>query len=337
MLNLSAFDARNNRGVDSKSGAGLDFSRPLVVEIGMTFRSAIPLEIDALRKSYGSLEAVAGVDLNMERGEIFGLLGPNGAGKTSVISTIVTLEKPTSGTIRVFGHDVVKEPRLAKMNVGWVPQEVINHGFFTVDEILVYHAGFYGRLLTEERKSYLLRRLSLWEHRYKKVRELSGGMKRRLMIAKALVHEPQLLLLDEPTAGVDIDLRATLWDFVKELQRDGVSILLTTHYLEEAERLCDRVAFIDHGKIRRVGETHKLVHDLTRKQVIVTLKGPQTLRSHPMLVSQEQNRLTLSLPMQTELGNVLNELDLPMQSILDISILEGTLEDAFRSVLREAK
>lgn len=303
----------------------------------MNLNSSQPLEITALRKTYGPVEAVAGVDLTMAPGEIFGLLGPNGAGKTSIISTIVTLEKPTSGTIRVFGHDVVKDSRMAKMNVGWVPQEVINHGFFTTEEILSYHAGFYGRHLTEERRSFLLRRLSLWEHRHKKVRELSGGMKRRLMIAKALVHEPKLLLLDEPTAGVDIDLRATLWEFVKELQREGVSILLTTHYLEEAEMLCDRVAFIDHGKIRRIGETRKLVHDLTRKQVIVTLKDGQTLRKHPMLVSQDQNRLTLSLPMQAELGAVLNELDLPMQSILDISILEGSLEDAFRSVLKEAK
>jgi ABC-2 type transport system ATP-binding protein len=162
-------------------------------------------------------------------------------------------------------------------------------------------------------------------------------MKRRLMIAKALVHEPKLLLLDEPTAGVDIDLRATLWEFVKELQREGVSILLTTHYLEEAEQLCDRVAFIDHGKIKKTGETSRLIHDLTRKRVIVTLKDGNTLKAHPMIVGQEGNRVTLSLPMQAELGQALNELELPMNDILDISILEGTLEDAFRTVLREAK
>lgn len=303
----------------------------------MTFNSSKPLQITELRKSYGALEAVAGVDLSMEPGEIFGLLGPNGAGKTSIISTIVTLESPTSGTISVFGHDVVKNARMAKMNVGWVPQEVINHGFFTTEEILDYHAGFYGRKLTKERRAFLLQRLSLWEHRHKKVRELSGGMKRRLMIAKALVHEPKLLLLDEPTAGVDIDLRATLWEFVKELQRDGVSILLTTHYLEEAEQLCDRVAFIDHGKIRKTGDTRRLVRDLTRKKVVVTFKDAQIERHHPLIVAQEKNQLTLSLPMQSELGQVLNELALPMQSILDISILEGTLEDAFRSVLKEAR
>jgi ABC-2 type transport system ATP-binding protein len=303
----------------------------------MTLNSSKPLQISNLRKSYGSLEAVAGVDLEMAPGEIFGLLGPNGAGKTSIISMIVTLENPTSGSISVFGNDVVAQPRLAKMNVGWVPQEVINHGFFTTEEILDFHAGFYGKKLTPERRAYLLQRLSLWEHRHKKVRELSGGMKRRLMIAKALVHEPKLLLLDEPTAGVDIDLRATLWEFVKELQREGVSILLTTHYLEEAEQLCDRVAFIDQGKIRRTGDTRKLVRDLTRKRVIVTFKDAQIERKHPMIVSQENNQLTLSLPMQAELGQVLNELELPMTSILDISILEGTLEDAFRSVLKEAR
>jgi ABC-2 type transport system ATP-binding protein len=159
------------------------------------------------------------------------------------------------------------------------------------------------------------------------------------MIAKALIHEPKLLLLDEPTAGVDIELRATLWEFVKELKRDGVSILLTTHYLEEAEQLCDRVAFIDHGKIRKIGETHELIRDLTRKRVIVRLKEQPFPNGdgqvHPWVESHDAQRLTLNMPMQAELGQVLNELNLPMQNILDIQILEGTLEDAFRSALKE--
>jgi ABC-2 type transport system ATP-binding protein len=296
-----------------------------------------PLEIHDLYKSYNAVEAVKGVTLSIAPGEIFGLLGPNGAGKTSIISIIVTLEGPTSGTVQVFGQDVVKNARDAKVCVGWVPQEVINHGFFTVEEILQYHAGFYGRKLTEDRKSYLLNRLSLWEHRKKKVRELSGGMKRRLMIAKALVHAPKLLLLDEPTAGVDIELRSQLWEFVKELQKDGVTILLTTHYLEEAEQLCDRVAFIHHGKIRRIGDTRTLVRDLTRRHVVVTLKDSSFVSQHPAIESRTANQITLNLPMQAELGSVLNEINLPMQSILDISILEGTLEDAFRSVLKDAK
>ncbi len=302
----------------------------------MTLASMKPLEIVDLYKSYGAVEAVRGVSFSVAPGEIFGLLGPNGAGKTSVISTIVTLEQPTSGKISVFGYDVVSQSRLAKINIGWVPQEVINHGFFSVEEILTYHAGFYGRKLSADRKAYLLNRLSLWDHRKKKVRELSGGMKRRLMIAKSLVHSPKLLLLDEPTAGVDIELRATLWDFVKELRRDGVSILLTTHYLEEAEHLCDRVAFIDKGKIRKMGETHNLVRDLTRKRVVVKLKNDGSIFTHPFVESQAARELTLNMPMQAELGQILNELDLPMQNILDIHILEGTLEDAFRTVLKEA-
>jgi ABC-2 type transport system ATP-binding protein len=314
--------------------AQLDFGckRPL-----MTINSLKPLEILNLSKSYDSVEAVKDVSLDIAAGEIFGLLGPNGAGKTSIISIIVSLERATSGRVLVFGNDVAKDPRAAKVQVGWVPQEVINHGFFTVEEILTYHAGFYGSYLTEERKKYLLNRLSLWDHRKKRVRELSGGMKRRLMIAKALVHSPRLLLLDEPTAGVDIELRTNLWEFVKELQKDGVTILLTTHYLEEAEELCDRVAFIDRGQIRRVGETSKIVRELTRKKIILKLKDGKVFDKHPFIESQVANTLTLNVPMQAELGQVLTDLNLSLETILDIQILEGTLEDAFRSVLKEKR
>lgn len=330
MLYISVFAAKKYRYLLQKnSRTDLGQTRLWLYKQGMPIEAANPLEITDLFKSYGTVEAVRGVSLSMARGEIFGLLGPNGAGKTTIISILVTLERPTSGKVAVFGHDVLTDSRQAKVNVGWVPQEVINHGFFTVEEILEFHAGFYGRKLTGERAAYLLNRLSLWDHRHKRVRELSGGMKRRLMIAKALVHEPKLLLLDEPTAGVDIELRATLWDFVKELKREGVSILLTTHYLEEAEELCDRVAFIDNGQIRKMGATAALVRDLTRKRVVVTLKNNPSSNHHPWVESRDGLKLTLNMPMEAELGQVLNELALPMQSILDIHILEGTLEDAF--------
>jgi ABC-2 type transport system ATP-binding protein len=192
------------------------------------------LSIDGVHKAYGHIQALRGVSFEVEPGEVFGLLGPNGAGKTSLISIIVTLEKATSGTVKVFGHDVAANSREAKMRTGWVPQEIINHGYFTVEEILNFHAGYFGLWRPKERIEYLLDGLGLQEHRSKRVKQLSGGMKRRLMIAKALIHSPGLLLLDEPTAGVDVDLRTRLWDFVDELRREGMSILLTTHYLEEA-------------------------------------------------------------------------------------------------------
>ena len=176
---------------------------------------------------------------------------------------ITGLERPTSGQVRVFGHDVGLEPRLAKMMVGRVPQEIVSHGFFNVEEVLGFLAGYYGVRDSKERIRFLLDRLALTQHKHKKVNQLSGGMKRRLMIAKALIHEPRLLLLDEPTAGVDVELRNSLWQFVRELQQKQISILLTTHYLEEAERLCDRVAIIHLGKIRAFGPTKQVIQDVT--------------------------------------------------------------------------
>lgn len=218
-----------------------------------------PLSLENFKKSYGKVQAVKGVTFDLRPGEIFGLLGPNGAGKTSIISCITTLEKPTGGTIKVFGRDVVTESRQSKMLVGCVPQEVINHGYFNVEEIMKFHSGYFGFRNNQDRIEELLHELRLAEHRHKKVKQLSGGMKRRLMIAKALVHSPKLLLLDEPTAGVDIELRDSLWQFVGKLKKAGTTILLTTHYLEEAERLCDRVAVINRGELIALEETRTLV------------------------------------------------------------------------------
>lgn len=295
-----------------------------------------PLVVQDLVKSYGPVQAVKGVSFHVEPGEVYGLLGPNGAGKTSIISTIVTLERPTSGHVYVFGADVGQDPRLTKMNTGWVPQEVINHGFFTVEEILKFHSGYYGKPMPKEKRDRLLRRLALWDHRNKKVKQLSGGMKRRLMIAKALVHEPQLLLLDEPTAGVDIELRLSLWEFVRELKNEGVSILLTTHYLEEAEELCDRVSFIDHGLIRREGKTKDIVRELTRKKIILKLRHPIAPKSHGWVDAQSDQEVHLNVPMDRDMRAIFQELELNPGDILDVQIIEGTLEDAFRRVIREA-
>ncbi len=293
-----------------------------------------PLILRHLNKNYESTQAVKDVSLEVHPGEILGLLGPNGAGKTTLISVLVTLEQPTSGEVIVFGHNVVTHPQLAKSYLGFVPQELINHGYFNVLEILKFHAGFFGVTDSSAHIEFLLRRLQLWEHRNKKVKQLSGGMRRRLAIAKAMVHKPKLLLLDEPTAGVDIELRQILWDFVRELKSQGLSILLTTHYLEEAEQLCDRVAIIDHGRILRTGDTKQLVRELTFKTFRLKLKNGLGQIKHPWLVEQTASELVFRVPSERGLGDLLTELSLDMRLIQDIAIEEGTLEDAFRHIVR---
>ncbi|MGE3973199.1 MAG: ABC transporter ATP-binding protein [Bdellovibrionales bacterium] len=293
-----------------------------------------PLELENLKKNYGSLQALKGVNLSMKTGEVLGLLGPNGAGKTTIISILTTLENPLSGTAKVFGVDVAKSLRDAKLLLGYVPQEIVSHGFFTVEEILEFHSGYYGIQNNKEQINYLLDRLSLSEHRHKSVRQLSGGMKRRLLIAKALVHKPKLLLLDEPTAGVDVELRTSLWKFVRELNQQGMSVLLTTHYLEEAEELCDRVAIIHKGEILQVGETKGLVRQLTQRQVDITLNHAPVNLKNVYLTKQVQNELEFRLPYQVTLGELLAQLNLPMESIKDLRIREGNLEEAFIHILQ---
>lgn len=292
-----------------------------------------PLEIKNLCKEYGQLKAVSNVSLTLEPGEVFGLLGPNGAGKTSIISVIVTLEQPTAGSVQVFGHDVVSDSLTSRRLVGVVPQEVINQGFFDIEEILHFQSGYYGISRNDKQISFLLDRLSLTEHRHKKIRQLSGGMKRRLMIAKALVHRPRLLLLDEPTAGVDIELRANIWQFVEELRRGGTTVLLTTHYLEEAEHLCDRVGILCKGQILRIDETKSLVKQLTQRKLVIQLKTPSATLQHANLVSQTDLSIEFRLPANKGLGEVIAESGLEMKNIADIHIEEGRLEDAFRAVL----
>lgn len=294
----------------------------------------IPLEITDLQKVYkGKFHAVKGVSFAVQPGEIFGLLGPNGAGKTTIISTITTLEQPTSGTVKVFGQDVTKNPNFTKCQMGVVHQEIITSGFFDVNEILNFHSGYYGLKKNQERIDFLLHKLSLWEHRHKKVKQLSGGMKRRLMIAKALVHTPKLLLLDEPTAGVDISLRETLWDFVMELRKEGMSILLTTHYLEEAEQLCDRIGIINLGELKALGETKALVRQYTHKTIRIVLTENHAVKS-PYLSESGDREIALVVPHTKLLGEILTELSIPMSLIKDIKIEEGDLEQAFLQVVQ---
>lgn len=291
------------------------------------------LDIQNLKKNYGTLEAVKGVSFDVRAGEIFGLLGPNGAGKTTIISSIVTLEQPTSGTIQVLDCDTQINPRQCKSMTGLVPQEIINHGFFDVEEILTFQSGYYGIRKNKEWIHQLMQKLQLFEHRHKKVKQLSGGMKRRLLIAKALVHKPKLLLLDEPTAGVDVELRKLLWDFVRELKREGMAILLTTHYLEEAERLCDRVAFIHKGQIIKQGKTLELIRELTSRTVRVMLKHPLGDIRHEGLIGQTKEYIEFRLPSQKGVGDLLLELNLDARSILDMQIREGSLEEAFQLIV----
>jgi len=293
-----------------------------------------PLEIHQLKKSYGLFEAVRDVSFEVRPAEIFGLLGPNGAGKTTIISIVTTLEKPTSGTVKVFGEDVTANPGFTKRQLGVVHQEVINSGYFEVEEILEFQSGYYGFRKNTERIHFLLHKLNLFEHRHKKVKQLSGGMKRRLMIAKALVHNPKLLLLDEPTAGVDISLRETLWDFVRELKKEGMSILLTTHYLEEAEMLCDRVGIINHGKVETMGPTKAIIQDFTQREMILTLNREISVPKD-MLLDKTALTYRLLVPSGTHVGKVLTDLQVESSMIVDLEIKEGSLEQAFLRVLKE--
>lgn len=294
------------------------------------------LEICHLSKKYGANEALKGISFEVKSGEIFGLLGPNGAGKTTLISIITTLETPTGGTVKIFGNDVLENSLLTKSNVGVVHQEVITSGFFTVREILKFISGYYGHRNNDQRIDYLLHRLSLYEHRNKLVKQLSGGMKRRLMIAKALCHDPKILLLDEPTAGVDIQLREDLWKFVADLKKEGLTILLTTHYLEEAENLCDRVAIINQGAIECVGPTQEIIHRFSQKRVKLSLSRKLT-DAGVYFVGMDNEEYNFVVPPEMKLGALLSDLGVSSSDLVDVKIDEGSLEEAFVRVLNQRK
>ena len=291
-----------------------------------------PLKITNLVKNYGALCAVKDVSFSLREGEIFGLLGPNGAGKTSIISCLSTLEKPSFGTIEVFGVNVEKDHKKAKRLMGIVPQEIINHGFFTVREILKYYSGFLGVWADKDYLNSLLRQVGLYEHRNKRVRQLSGGMRRRLLLVKALSHKPKLLVLDEPTAGVDLELREALYVLIKDLRSQGVTTLLTTHYLEEAEALCDRIAIINKGQIQKAGETTKLISDVTDREVSFRFLGDRQFH-HPFLLDQKGDLKYFRLPYATSLYDLFKDLDIDLEQVRDLKIKEGSLEAVLRHVL----
>jgi ABC-2 type transport system ATP-binding protein len=241
------------------------------------------LDVQGLTKTYGSgTKALKGINLEIPEGSFFGLLGPNGAGKSTLIHCIMGLAIPTSGTASVFGHDVVSDYRQARASVGLAPQEINLDWFLSVEETLDYHGGYFG-MRKKERKARieeLLEAFSLTDKRKVNGRFLSGGMKRRVVLARALMHRPKLLILDEPTAGVDVELRLDLWKYMKQVNKEGTTILLTTHYIEEAEQLCDNLALINHGKIIKTGtsnELKKYYKEKTLENVYLRLVGRKEL------------------------------------------------------------
>lgn len=235
------------------------------------------LEIEGLEKSYGDgFQALKGIDLKVREGDFFALLGPNGAGKSTTLGIVCSLVNKTRGRVRVFGHDIDTELSSAKRNLGVVPQEFNFNQFEKVFDIVTTQAGYYGIPLKQAKVSAekYLKKLGLWDKRDTPARMLSGGMKRRLMIARALVHEPRLLILDEPTAGVDIELRRSMWQFLEEMNRQGTTIILTTHYLEEAEALCRNIAIIDHGQIIRHTSKRELLQQLSVETFVLDTEQP---------------------------------------------------------------
>jgi ABC-2 type transport system ATP-binding protein len=236
------------------------------------------LAIRNLKKTYDSgLVALRGIDLEVGEGEFFGLLGPNGAGKTTTINVLTSLVRKSSGTVKIFGHDIDVEFAKAKRLIGLVPQEFNFSIFEKVRDIVIQQAGYYGieRKSATARAEHYLRQLDLWEKRNVPARELSGGMKRRLMIARALVHEPKLLILDEPTAGVDVELRRSMWQFLTEIHRAGRTIILTTHYLEEAEQLCERIGIINHGELIADAPKREMLRKLDKETFVLDILEPR--------------------------------------------------------------
>jgi len=294
--------------------------------------SKIALEIKNLYKTYkdGKVKALNGVDLTIYKGEIFGLLGPNGAGKSTLINVLTTLANKTSGEIVINGLDFAKFPSEAKTYLGVVPQEFNFNWFEKVEDIVVQQAGFYGMPAIEakERAEILLKRLGLWDKKDTVSMKLSGGMKRRLMIVRALIHKPEILILDEPSAGVDVDLRREMWEFVRELNQEGVTIILTTHYLEEAENLCDRVGIINKGNILEVGTVKELLSELKKDTLVLDIVGNiKDLPDRYRVI--EEGRLETDLLQGEDLYTITNELHSKGLQVTGIRNKTNRLEEVF--------
>ncbi len=294
------------------------------------------LEISALHKTYpNGFHAVKGIDLVVEQGDFFALLGPNGAGKSTTIGIIASLINKSSGTVKVFGHDLDREPMAVKRSLGLVPQEFNFNQFEPVEEIVLNQAGYYGvdPSVAKPRTEWALRSLGLWEKRRNMARTLSGGMKRRLMIARALVHQPKLLILDEPTAGVDIELRRSMWSFLREVNSEGTTIILTTHYLEEAEQLCRNVAIIDHGRIIEHTSIKALLGKLDKETFILDLKRelgsvPQLKCGYPLQMI-DAHTLEVEVRREQGLNPVFEEFSAQGIEVLSMRNKTNRLEELF--------
>ena len=293
------------------------------------------LSIRQLTKTYGNgFQALKGIDLDVAEGDFFALLGPNGAGKSTTIGIISTLVNKTSGTVNIFGHDLDRNPAQLKRSIGVVPQEFNFNQFEKTFDIVVTQAGYYGipPKIAKERAEQYLTQLGLWDKRDAPSRSLSGGMKRRLMIARALIHEPRLLILDEPTAGVDIELRRSMWTFLTELNEKGITIILTTHYLEEAEQLCRNIGIIDHGTIIENTGMKTLLNKLHVETFLLDLKDP--MKAAPHLVgypSQWVDDHTLEVQVDKTIGITALFAQLALQDIQVLSLRNKTnrLEELF--------
>ncbi len=300
------------------------------------------ITLDSLCKTYaGGKRALDDVTLSVPRGQIYGLLGPNGAGKSTLINILSGMVRKTSGSASIWGFDIDAHPRNAKASIGIVPQEIVFDPFFTPFETLELVAGLYGVTKGKRRSMELLAAMGLEDKANAYSRTLSGGMKRRLLVAKALVHSPPIIVLDEPTAGVDIDLRQQLWDYVRQLNREGVTVVLTTHYLEEAEELCDRIAIINHGKLITDKPTRELVAMARDKAVVLTLAEDVTgVPDHGSFERVEQTgprEITISYNKdRANAGDVLAAATAAGLKIVDVSTREPDLEDVFLNLTRAA-
>ena len=286
-----------------------------------------------VKKNFGKLEALKGIDLTIDEGEFFALLGPNGAGKSTLINILAGLMKPTSGSIKVMGHDVIVDYQNARRSLGIVPQELVFDPFFNVREMLRFQAGYFGKgRENDDWIDEVIEGLDLQDKANTNMRMLSGGMKRRALIAQALVHKPPVIILDEPTAGVDVELRKKLWQFIKKLNQKGHTIVLTTHYLEEAETLCSRVAMMDQGKVVALDKTRNLLKRFSAKNLNLRLdlqhkKIPASIQR--LIQMTDQNFVTFLLKDITEVEFIISELKKSKIAILDMELKNSDLENVF--------
>ncbi|PTQ77429.1 ABC-2 type transport system ATP-binding protein [Nitrosomonas oligotropha] len=296
------------------------------------------IEVRQVYKHFGALHALYYVDLEINTGEFFALLGPNGAGKTTLINIIAGLTLASSGSVRVMGHDVIAEYREARRMLGVVPQELVFDPFFTVRETLVFQSGYFGLKKNNRWIDEIIHHLDLSDKADTNMRSLSGGMKRRVLVAQALVHKPPVIILDEPTAGVDVELRQSLWRFIKQLNHDGHTIVLTTHYLEEAETLCNRVAMLKNGSIIVLDDVRNLISSNSGYRIRLQL-SPDTLpvALQPLMISHDQGYYVLAIEEYFQLENVMAVLREAQTQIMELQILQPDLEEVFVKIMRSAE